>query len=80
MEAYRVLRHNGSIIISVANGFLDSEQKKNILGLIIPKSFFVDIYRGLHTTNDIRINLDKVGFKEIRFYSADAELYLTAHK
>lgn len=80
MEAYRVLRHSGSIILSIANGFLDLEQKKNILGLIIPKSFFVDIYRGLHTANDIRRNLDKAGFKEIRFYSANTELYLTARK
>lgn len=80
MEAYRVLRHSGSIILSIANGFLDLEQKKNIPGLIIPKSFFVDIYRGLHTANDIRRNLDKAGFKEIRFYSANTELYLTAHK
>ena len=42
-EANRVLKSNAGIIISVANGFLDSTQKSVIPGLLIPGTEFVDI-------------------------------------
>ena len=46
-EAYRVLNHNGAIIISIANGFLNNKENNIISGLIIPGLEFIDIYRGI---------------------------------
>lgn len=54
LEAFRVLKPSGVILLSIANGFLSNEQKRIIPGLIIPGTEFVDIYRGLNTINKIR--------------------------
>lgn len=77
-EAYRVIKDNGIIIISVANGFLCSKTKKILPGLIIPGTEFVDIYRGFSLVKILYKELIDVGFTDIRIYSSNSELYLTA--
>ena len=77
-EAYRVIKNNGILIISVANGFLCSESKKILPGLIIPGTEFVDIYRGFSLVKILYKELIDVGFNDIRIYSSNSELYLTA--
>ena len=77
-EAYRVIKDNGILIISVANGFLCSESKKILPGLIIPGTEFVDIYRGFSLVKTLYKELIDVGFNDIRIYSSNSELYLTA--
>ncbi len=77
-EAYRVIKNSGILIISVANGFLCSESKKILPGLIIPGTEFVDIYRGFSLVKILYKELIDVGFNDIRIYSSNSELYLTA--
>lgn len=77
-EARRVLKNNAAIIISVANGFLCSERGCIIPGLLIPGTEFVDIYRGIDTTKKIKEEYVHAGFKNIRLYPTDTEIYLLA--
>lgn len=78
LEAYRVLKYNGVIIISVANGFLYSEQNCIIPGLILPGTEFIDIYRGMDTTKQICTELIHAGFKNIQIFPTNTEIYLSA--
>lgn len=77
-EARRILKNNASIIISVANGFLCSERGCIIPGLLIPGTEFVDIYRGMDTTKQIKKEYVHAGFKNIQLYPTDTEIYLLA--
>lgn len=77
-EAYRVLKPNGLIIISIANGFLSNEYHNIIPGLIIPGTEFVDIYRGLDVVKLIRTELIGSGFKNIQIQRTDTEIYISA--
>lgn len=77
-EANRVLESNASIIISVANGFLNSKEHRIIPGLIIPGTDFVDIYRGMDTVEMIQTGLFQLGFKNIKIYPTNTEIYLSA--
>lgn len=77
-EARRILKNNASIIISVANGFLCAERECIIPGLLIPGTEFVDIYRGMDTTKLIKKEYIHAGFKDIRLYPTDTEIYLLA--
>lgn len=77
-EAKRIIRNHGFIIISVANGFLCAERGCIIPGLLIPGTEFVDIYRGMDTTKKIKKEYVHVGFKDIRLYPTDTEIYLLA--
>lgn len=77
-EAKRVLKENAVIIVSVANGFLCPQKKSIIPGLLLPGTDYVDLYRGLETTNFIRRLYVNVGFKEIQLYPTPTEIYLTA--
>lgn len=79
-EAFRVLRCNGTIIISVANGFLRIEDKTIIPGLIIPRTDFVDIYRGVNTAKYINRVMTQVGFDNIYIIPTPTEIYVTARK
>lgn len=77
-EAHRVLKANALIIISIANGFSCSESHSIIPGLLIPETEFVDIYRGLDTAKIIQTEFYKLGFKNIRLFPTNTELYLSA--
>ena len=77
-EAYRVLKHNGSIIISIANGFLDSKKNNIISGLIIHGLEFIDIYKGIDMIRDLAREFSNNNFKNINIYTAKEEIYLTA--
>lgn len=52
--------------------------KKILPGLIIPGTEFVDIYRGFSLVKILYKELIDVGFNDIRIYSSNSELYLTA--
>ena len=77
-EAYRVLKNNGRLIISIANGFLSKEQNRIIQGLIIPNTDYVDIYRGLNSIREVSAICADVGFKNIKIIPTDTEIYLIA--
>ncbi|MEM6812663.1 MAG: methyltransferase domain-containing protein [Pseudomonadota bacterium] len=77
-EAIRVLKHDAMIIVSIANGFLYLENSCIIPGLILPGTKFVDIYRGIDTAKIVQAELIQAGFKSIRLYSTNTEIYLSA--
>ena len=77
-EAYRVLKNGGSIIISIANGFLCPEDQYIIPGLIIPGTEFVDIYRGFDMVKKLSTELSNNCFEDIRFFPTNVELFLSA--
>lgn len=77
-ESYRVLKNGGSIIISIANGFLCPEDQYIIPGLIIPGTEFIDIYRGFDMVKKLSTELRNNGFEDIRFFPTNVELFLSA--
>lgn len=77
-EAYRVIKNNGLIIISLANGFLCSEEQRILPGLIIPGTELVDLYRGFSMVKELVADFKKIGFKDTKIYSSNSELYLSA--
>lgn len=77
-EAYRVLKNGGSIIISIANGFLCPENQYIIPGLIISGTEFVDIYRGFDMIKKLSTELRNNCFEDIRFFPTNVELFLSA--
>ena len=77
-EAYRVLKKDGVIIISIANGFLCPENQYIIPGLIIPGTEFVDIYRGFDMIKKLSAELSKKGFENIQLFPTTVELFLSA--
>ena len=76
IEAKRIMKHGAIIIISVANGFLSSEKKCIIPGLLIPGTEFVDIYRGMEMTRKIKREYLKAGFKNIQLIPTNTEIYI----
>ena len=75
LEACRVLRSGGVLVLSVANGFLCLDG--NILpGLIIPGMEFVDIYRGLSVANYLREECERLGFRSVKIYPTETEIYV----
>lgn len=77
-EAHRVLKKDGIIIISIANGFLSPENQYIIPGLLIPGTEFVDIYRGFDIIKKLSTELCNNGFEDIKFFPTKVELFLTA--
>lgn len=77
-EAHRVLKNNAIIIVSVANGFLCSNQHCIIPGLIIPGTEFVDIYRGMDTVKLMQKEFIQAGFNNVQILPTNTELYLSA--
>ena len=77
-EAYRILKHNSTVIISISNGFLDTKEKRLIPGIIIPKLNFVDLYRGIDIINNLSKILAKYHFTDIELKPKSGEIYLSA--
>lgn len=77
-EAKRILKENAVIVVSVANGFLCTEKKCIIPGLLVPGTDFVDLYRGLDTARSIKGQYISAGFKDINLCPTTTEIYLTA--
>ena len=77
-EAYRLLKHNSTIIISISNGFLNFQESKLIPGIIIPKLNFVDLYRGLDIVKNLSQNLKEYNFIDIELTPTSGEIYLSA--
>lgn len=75
-----MLKKDAIIIISIANGFLCSGEKRIISGLIVPGTDFVDIYRGIDTVKLLHKNFVQIGFKNIQIFPTKTEIYLTAVK
>lgn len=78
VEAHRVLKSDATIIISVANGFLCGQNHSIIPGLIIPRTDFVDIYRGIDIGRFICLEMQKTGFNNIQMVPTPTEIYLSA--
>ena len=76
-EAKRVLKNNSYILISIANGFIDSNFEI-IPGLIIPNTEFVNIYIGLDTIRKLADELSLLGFIDIKYLPTTEEIYLFA--
>ncbi|MFI8932563.1 methyltransferase domain-containing protein [Streptomyces sp. NPDC053474] len=77
-EAHRVLKPGGTLIVSIANGFLSPQRGRVVPGLIIPGTDFVDLYRGMDTVSLIGTELGSAGFKDIRVFPRSTEIYLSA--
>lgn len=74
-EARRVLKNDGVIIISVANGFLCVDNHI-IPGLIIPGLEFVDIYRGLNLAKNLLLSCKNLDFESMEIYPTNTEIYI----
>lgn len=77
-EASRVLKSDGIIMISIANGFLCPDQKYIIPGLILPGTEYVDIYRGIDMIKSLVIEFSRRGFRNIQIFPTNIEIYLSA--
>lgn len=80
VESFRVLKKGGSVIISIANGFLNQESHKVLPGLIIPATDFIDIYRGYEKAREIKEDLMSVGFVDIGIHIGDSEIFISGRK
>lgn len=74
-EANRILKPNGTIIISIANGFID-QNKKIIPGLVIPKTQFIDKNRPYKLIDIIRNQLNLLRFENIGIRTGIGEIYI----
>ena len=82
-EAYRVIRNNGFIIISIANGFVDeiNGEKKVIRGLLIPSSkIIVDKNTPLRIALTVHEKLHNLGFESIGILSNKTDIYVWCKK
>lgn len=79
LEAYRVLVSRGIIVVSIANGFLNSNRIL-IPGLVVPKSNFVDRNRPFELSEKIRRKLTQLKFEEIGIRTTLSEIYIYARK
>ena len=77
-EARRILKRGAQLIISVANGFLDTRQNRIVPGLLLPGTDFVDLYRGIDTAKLVRLALEEREFENVQIYPTGAEIFLSA--
>lgn len=77
-EARRVLKPHSVLIISVANGFLFPERQCIIPGLIVPRTNFIDIYRGMDMINLIQTECNELGFNNFYKLPTETEIFLSA--
>ena len=74
LEAYRVVRQGGVVLISVANGFL--EQGSVIPGLLIPGTAVVDRDLGFRIAEQVRSRMSLLRFEEIGMCTSIDEIYV----
>ena len=82
-EAERVLRRRGVIIISIANGFVNSEggKKKVVRGLLIPGSkVLVDRATPYKLAEQILDKLTSLGFESVGIRSGKTDIYVWGQK
>lgn len=79
IEAYRVLRSGGVILLSIANGHV-VEEKKLIRGIVAPSTNIVDSDRPYMIIDKIRRKLEVLGFEEMGITSGIAEIYIYGRK
>jgi SAM-dependent methyltransferase len=75
LEAYRVVRQGGIVLISIANGFL-AEDSALIPGLVIPKTNVVNRDRPFEIVEKIRRKLTLLRFEEVGVRTGLAEIYV----
>jgi len=78
-EAYRVLKPEGCIILSVANGFI-GENNEIIPGLVIPGSRIVDRNRPYTIADCIRRKLTLLNFNNIGIETGYGEIFIYARR
>lgn len=74
-EAYRVLKPNGVIVISIANGFIGNNDVL-IPGLVIPKTKVVDRNRPFELGELVRKKLTLLRFKSVGVRTGLGEIYI----
>lgn len=78
VEAKRVLRDKGKIILSISNGFLNSQTNRIVSGLLVPNTDFIDLYRGLNVIENLVDLCKKLGFRHCKTKITKTEIYLIA--
>jgi nucleoside phosphorylase/SAM-dependent methyltransferase len=82
-QLYRVLRTNGSFVISIPGGFLDrsGDELRYVPGLLVPgSSEIVDRARPRGFIQEILKHLDKMTFTRVGFHQRDGDLYVYGRK
>lgn len=77
-EAKRVLIDKGKIVLSISNGFLNSQTNRIISGLLVPNTHFIDLYRGLKVIKNLVELCKTIGFKSCKTKITKTEIYLIA--
>lgn len=78
-EAVRVLNSNGSLIISVVNGYLN-KKKEYIKGMMKFNSLEIDTFKPRRFASNICENLKRVGMNNIGILESDSEIFIYATK
>lgn len=78
-EAVRVLNSDGSLIISVVNGYLN-KKKEYIKGMMKYNSLEVDTFRPRRIADHICDKLKKLGMNKIGTLESDSEIFVYATK
>ncbi len=82
-QAYRVLRADGCLVISVPGGFLDRSgpELRYIRGLLVPGSNeIVDRERPRRYAYEILRQLDRMSFTRLGFHQREGDLYIYARR
>lgn len=82
-QAYRVLRADGSLVISIPGGFLDRSgpELRYIPGLLVPGSNeIVDKERPRRFAREILRQVDRMGFTRVGFHQREGDLYIYARR
>lgn len=77
-EAQRVLKDDGKIIISVANGFLDKSNNKIIKGLILKGTKFINLYKSIDLAKNIHSILNELNFRGAKILFNGTDIYIIA--
>jgi len=82
-QAYRVLRPNGVLVISVANGYIDTVDEKKVIvrGLIMPGTrTAVAAETPMRIAESILFDLQSFGFTDLEYHLGRTDIYVTGMK
>lgn len=79
-EAVRILKKNGIIILSVANGFLEKKKRTYIPGLLDIDGVKIDKEKPRKIINSIQTKLRRLEFESIVVSECKSEIYICARK
>jgi SAM-dependent methyltransferase/nucleoside phosphorylase len=81
-EAFRVLKPNGVVVISIANGYIDEVDGHKVIvrGLLLPGKRSVDLMAPMHVGNEVYSILGAFGFTRLGLSQNRSDLYVFARK